>query len=111
MLEWINEILAKKMQRKSKSQPESNNKPVGRTASRTCGGSEDRTFRSTERVRLCSMWPTVLPAGGEADVFDLGEGRDVEGCVVLEGSMLPCVAQVVTGVREVGGIRRLSFVV
>ena len=55
--------------------------------------------------------PTYLLRFNKANAFDLGEGRDVEGCIVLEGSMLPCVAQVATGVCEVGGIRRLSFVV
>jgi hypothetical protein len=55
--------------------------------------------------------PTAMPAGGEAGAFDLGEGLDVEGCVVLEGSTLPCNAQVVTGLGEVVGIRRSSVVV
>ena len=29
----------------------------------------------------------AMSSGGETDVFDLGEGLDAEGCVVLEGSM------------------------
>ena len=52
----------------------------------------------------------MRPAGGGADALDMGEGLDVEGSVVLEGSMLPCIAQVVTGPGEVVG-RRLSSVV
>ena len=52
-----------------------------------------------------------MPAGGEADALDLGEGLDVEGCVALEGSMLPCIAQVVTGPGEMVGMWRPSVVV
>ena len=52
-----------------------------------------------------------MPAGGEADALDLVEGLDVEGWVALEGSMLPCIAQVVIGPSNVVGRRRLSVVV
>ena len=41
-------------------------------------------------------------ASGEADTFVLGEGLDVEGCVVLEGSM--------TGLSEMVGMWRPSAV-
>ena len=54
---------------------------------------------------------TAMPAGGQADALDLGEGLDVEGWVALEGSMLPCIAQVVIGPSNVVGRRRLSVVV
>ena len=90
------------------SQAKSDNKPVGRTASRANGRGEARAFRSPERSRLS---PTAMSACGEADAFDLGEGRDVEGCVFLEGSMLPYIAQPATVLGEVGGIQQLSFVV
>ena len=50
------------------------------------------------------MRTTAMPAGGEADALDLGEGLDVEGCVALEGSMLPCIAQVVTEPGEMVGM-------
>ena len=84
---------------------------MGSVPSRTGGREdEDKTCRSP-RVRLSSVHPTAMPAGGEADAFDLGEGLDVEGCVVLDGSMLPCIAQVVIGPREVVGRRRPSVVV
>ena len=45
----------------------------------------------------------ALLSGGEADAFDLGEGLDTEGCVVLEGSL--------TGLGEMVGMRRPSVVV
>jgi hypothetical protein len=100
------------MQGQIESWPENSNKPVGRMASRTGKGEgEDRMFRSPGGVQLGAVCPTAMPAGGEADVFDLGEGLDVEGCVVLEGSMLPCIAQVVTGLSEMVGMRRPSVVV
>ena len=57
------------------------------------------------------MRTTAMPAGGEAAAFDLGEGLDVEGCVVLEGSMLACIAQVVTGPGEMVGMWLPSVVV
>ena len=44
-----------------------------------------------------------MSAGGEADAFNLGEGLDVEGCVVLEGSM--------TGLGEMVGMQPPSVVV
>ena len=47
---------------------------------------------------------TAIPAGGEANAFGLGEGVDVDGWIVLEGSMLSCIAQVVTGLGEVLGM-------
>ena len=44
-----------------------------------------------------------MTSGGEADAFDLGEGLDTEGCVVLEGSL--------TGLGEMVGMRGPSVVV
>ena len=45
----------------------------------------------------------AMSSGGETDVFDLGEGQDGEGCVVLEGSMI--------GLGEMVGMWRPSAVV
>ena len=85
---------------------------MGSVPSRTGGREdEDKMCRSPERVRLSSVCPMAMSAGGEAAAFDLGEGLDVEGCVVLDGSMLPCIAQVVIGPREMVGRRRPSVVV
>ena len=99
MLESTDEILAKKMRGQIESWPENNNKPVVGMASRTGGEGKDKTFRSPgEEVRLNAVRPAAMPAGGEADRFDLEEGLDTDDCVVLEGS-------VVTGLSEVVGIR------
>ena len=92
--------------------PENNNKPVGIMSLRTGKGAEDKTFRSPEGVRLSAVSPTaIMSTGGEADALDLGEGLEVEGCVVLEGAVLPCVARVVTGLSDVVGMWRPLVVV
>ena len=75
---------------------------MGGIGSRTGGEGEDR--RSPEGARLSSGCPTAMSAGGEADALDLGEGLDVEGCLVLEGSMFACITQVVTGPGEMVGM-------
>ena len=49
---------------------------------------------------MCAM---AMSQSGKTDAFDLGEGLDVEGRVVLEGSM--------TGRSEIVGLRRPSVVV
>ena len=109
----MNETLTKKIQGQIESRPENNNAPVGGMSSRTgvLGEGEDKTFRSPEGVWLSSVRPTAKPVDGEAAAFDLGKGPDIEGCVVLEGSMLPCLAQVVTRPGEVVGRRQPSVVV
>jgi hypothetical protein len=94
------------------SQLEGNNKPGGTMSSRTGIESEYITFRLPEGGQLSSVYPTPMSSGGEADAFDLGGEVDVRGCIVLEeGSMLPCIAQVVTGLGEGVGMRRLLDIV
>ena len=78
---------------------------MGRTASRTGGEGKDKTVRSPgEEVRLKAVRSAAIPAGGEANAFDLEEGLDTDDCVVMEGS-------VVTGFSEEVEIRRPSVVV
>ena len=75
-------------------------------ASRTgVGEGDDRTFRSSEGAQPLAVCQTTMSAGasGEADAFVLGDGQDVEGCVVLEGFM--------TGLSELVGMQRPSVVV
>ena len=93
MLGSTNDILAKEMRGQIESRDENNNKPAGSMPSRTGREDEDRTCRSPKGVRLSSVHPTAMPADGEADAFDLGEGldRDIE-CEAGEGSMFPCIA-------------------
>ena len=67
------------------------------------GEGDNRMFISSERAWLSAECPTAMSSGGEADAFDFGEGLDVEGCVVLEGSM--------TGLGETVGMRRPSVIV
>lgn len=63
------------------------------------------------------MCSTAEVSGGEVWALDLGaevdaKGSGVERCGILaEVSMLPCVAQVVTGFGKEAGIRRLAVVV
>ena len=65
--------------------------------------SEDRTFRSSEGAWLSAECATAVSANWEVDTFDFKGGLDVEGCVVLEGSM--------TGLGEMVGTREPSVVV
>ena len=76
-------------------------------ASRTgvVGEGDDRTFRSFEGARLSAVCSTAMSAGREADTFDLG-GPDVE-----EWPMPMSIAQLVTGLSELVGVRRPSVVV
>ena len=84
------------------SQPGKNNKPVGSIPSGTGGEGEDNTLGSPKGVQLSAVCPTVISAGGEADVFDSGEGLDGEGCIV-KASM--------TGLSEIARMRRPSVFV
>ena len=111
MLESANEILEKKMRGQIESRPENNNTPVGEFGSRSGGEGEYKTFRSPEGARLSSACPTAMSTSEEADALDLGEGLDVEGSVVLEKSMLPCIAQVVTGPGRMEGMWGRSVVI
>lgn len=78
-------------------------------ASRTGEEGEDKIFKSPEGVRQSSVFPAAMSFGEKVDAFGLVEELDVEGCIVLERSTFPCIAQVVTG--EVVGIRRPSVVI
>lgn len=110
LVEYVDQILAKKMGGQIDSRPESDNKPARRMTSKTgVGEREDRVFRLSEKARLDSVEsvrPTAMSPSGDTGAFDWGRGPGAEGW-----STILCVVKAVTGLSEVVGMRRLSVVV
>ena len=72
-------------------------------ARRDAGEGDARMSRLSKGAQPSAECPMAMLSGGEANAFDLGEGLDVEDCVVLKGSM--------TGLGEMVGMPRPSVVV